>query len=66
MAAGKGRKLARNVQVAGVLYGPDGEQDVPKDVLDQITNPKAFEELDDPTELEELDEAEPAKAAKKS
>jgi hypothetical protein len=35
-----GKKLARNVTVAGKTYGP--KDDVPPDVLAQIKNPKAF------------------------
>jgi hypothetical protein len=30
------RHLAVNVNIDGTLYGPDGEQDVPKDVAEQI------------------------------
>ncbi len=39
------KKLARHVTVAGVTYGP--RDDVPADVLKQITNPKAFIAIDD-------------------
>lgn len=39
------KKLARNVTVAGVTYGPG--DDVPAEVLKQITNPKAYIALDD-------------------
>jgi hypothetical protein len=40
------RKLIANVHVDGVVYGPDGEQDVPKDVADRIDNPNAWDESD--------------------
>jgi hypothetical protein len=36
------RHLASYVSVNGTTYGPD--DDVPKDVADQITNPKAWGE----------------------
>ena len=39
------KKLARNVTVAGATYGPG--DDVPAEIMKQITNPKAFISLDD-------------------
>jgi hypothetical protein len=38
------KKLARTVNVAGSVYGPD--DDVPADVAEQITNPEAWEKTD--------------------
>lgn len=59
-----GKKLTRNVVVGGVVYGPEGQQgvvsDVPAGVLKQITNPKAFEEVDEPTPQERIEAAERA------
>jgi hypothetical protein len=40
-----GKKLAANVWVDGVLYLADSSPE--KDVADQITNPKAWGEVDD-------------------
>lgn len=37
-----GKKLAKNVHVGGEVYGPGSE--VPDDVAEQITNPKAWED----------------------
>lgn len=39
------KKLARHVTVGTKTYGPD--DDVPADVMEQITNPKAWQPLDD-------------------
>jgi len=50
------RKLARNVNVNGVLYGPDGETPS-KEIADQITNPKAWEAEDDSVPTLESDPA---------
>jgi hypothetical protein len=40
-----GKKLARYVNVDGATYGPD--DDVPADIAEQITNPKAWEADED-------------------
>ena len=37
------KKLARVVYVDGKAYGPGAEEDVPAEVLKQITNPLAFQ-----------------------
>lgn len=54
------KKLARYVTVAGSTYGPD--DDLPKDVADQIDNPKAFEERDDATPAEKAAQEQSKKA----
>ena len=44
-AAGKARELVTTVYVDGVAYGPG--DDVPADVAERITNPKAWGEEPD-------------------
>lgn len=53
-------KLKRYVSVGGTTYGPDDE--VPKEIADQIDNPKAFEERDDRTPAEVVAEKLSARA----
>lgn len=60
------KQLTRNVAIGGVVYGPAGQpgvvSDVPADVLKQITNPRAFEEVNEPTPAERIEAAEKALA----
>jgi len=44
-AAPKGKKLAANVQVGDALY--EAGSTPPKEIADQITNPKAWGKSDD-------------------
>ena len=53
------RKLVANVNIAGVLYGPDGETPS-AEVAEQITNPKAWG-ADEDTDESEFPEGEPVK-----
>jgi hypothetical protein len=55
-------KLVSNVQIAGVLYGPDGEQP-DREVSKQITNPNAWEggELPDFEDSHDYPEGDPSK-----
>ncbi len=43
----KSKGLARNVTVGGTTYGPN--DDVPPEVMEKITNPKAFIPVDEDT-----------------
>lgn len=57
------KKLAKNVIVDGVLYGAGTVP--PKDVADEITNPKAWDadgaEVETPAEVAQYDDMSPAK-----
>lgn len=44
----KQQRLARHITVGGATYGPDDE--VPPEVMEKITNPKAFVPVDEDAE----------------
>jgi hypothetical protein len=50
---GGGKKLARNVTVGTVTYGP--KDDVPPEVMEKITNPKAWVPDNDETPTDEAE-----------
>lgn len=63
-----GRRLATHVHVRGVVYGPDS--DVPPEVAEKISNPKAWADEPTPAQPASADvpktDAKPAATARRS